>query len=289
MITKILDGLTNKIKDKKASTILFIIYKSVYILVIVAIIAYVLVKFLSRINKDLSDIPANIFMVFIILITILHMALRVAARRAVPLALYDCIDFDKYIYCLKYISANSSGKKAKKLNRYYLKLGEAEVLFYKGDFEEALKKLKEINIEDFNTGYQLPYYNLCFYIHLFLKNIEEAKTSTDLFKRMNQTNTSKERKKLVTTLSNNHNATYEIYIENKPNSYSSFHSGNVNSLKLAYLYHNLYFNALNQKLLGNNEGAKNLFEELSKENEELFFVQEAKKELENLKTEEEIL
>ncbi len=282
-LRKIFEILVDKTKNKKISTLL-LLWGTVYnILTFVSMVTLLVSILLLNRNANMFWVLSIIFIIVSISTYVIAILIRASAREAIPLVLYNRIDFDNYIHCLNFIKNKSGNKRLLKKNLYYLTIGEIEVLFFKGKFKDALKKIKEVDIDYINrnasySDIQLKYYYLYFHINLFLNNIEEVNKAKTYFEstRYIFRDTSKEE---VERFLKKHITIYRIFVDKKSDLKSVLSDKNPIKTRLMYLYNDLYFNALNKKLSGDLEESVRLLEILSKENEELFFVREAKKEL----------
>ncbi len=235
---------------------------------------YLIARKISVFDK----LAITIFVISLILYSI-AILIRILVKNAIDKIMYDDINFEKYIKCLTYIRNNSESKKLRRINTMNLVYAEAEVLFYKGEYEKALKKIKELDEQLLSKTLRDKYHYLYFNINLFLENIEELKKSINYFESIQQRSNNKNYLLKIQNLVSDTKAMTDIVIGKRSNNNCTFSKENSKRHKLSHIYLDLYFNALNSKLLGDFNHAEELFLELSKENEELFFVKEAKKEI----------
>ncbi len=273
-----LNILINKIKSYSYKRICFI-WDKVYnfLIMLFMLIAFVSGFLMAKDYMLFFSLAIKLF-ITALLIYILAIFTRIIIKKAIENILYEDIDFYKYIRCLEFIKNNSEGRRLVNINNIYLILAEAEVLFFKGEFQKSIVKLKEIENQKMSRAFCVKLSYLKFNNYLFLKNIDEVNKIIYSFEELNKKGQNSNLKRFVREL----NSMVDILYNNKYVENTSFSESNNNRSKLPHLYLDLYFNALNKKIVGEDLQAKKFFKELSEYEDELFIVREAKRELYNL-------
>ncbi len=210
-----------------------------------------------------------------IAIYIINIIIKLSARKAMNLLLYEKLDFVGYEYCLNYVLENSDYKQTIKINQEYLFLGNAEMFFYKGEFQNALDELNKIDKVKIDNKSKDKYHYWQFNVNLFLRNKDKVLEHKKYF----EVKYKQKQNKKVKMIINNFDAMIRIIIDEKYSESSLLLFDDNKSNYLSHMYLDLYMNGLNKKLSGAYNESIKLFEELSKGNEKLFFVREAKREL----------
>ena len=154
-----------------------------------------------------------------------------------------------------------------------LNLGCARAALYRGEFRDAIKYVNLISIQKYKIHYKSVYelnmlYIKCMsYLHLKMeKELFQFLTSSNIHKLKKIDNDN-----LLCILKQ-----AEKILSGETTDYFDNYSANTRLGKIIYTY----YAALNAQLKGEEARTRELFESIAQENPELFYVQEAKRYLE---------
>lgn len=182
------------------------------------------------------------------------------------------IDLDAYRY---FVGICKPGKKTGTI--YFNTFRKCRIELAEGRFKDALSIL-ETTMSNQHSGQASAYMQLLVFRQLILCSIhlaDEEKYQYWLSRLQGVATNRKSLLDLKDSLLGEMQAIYDLVINKQPNPFFETHSAKN---KFSYLF-NLYYKGLNARLNHDEEKALTCFEELAKENEQLFIVQQAKEEL----------
>lgn len=187
--------------------------------------------------------------------------------------LLDHIEIANYRQYLEKVMQKSYIVGAKK-DTYHIKL--VQVYFLEGRFNEALDQLKIISasLPRLNIQNQFIYFYYLFLVQLFNRQKAELESTLKAVSSLSLKN-----KEIESRLKSEVQALYNIQFEHQTNPY--FDTAEYRS-RLQFLTYR-YYQVLNAQVEGKQEKVYQLYTELAKENEDLFFVKEARNYLEGHK------
>ena len=182
------------------------------------------------------------------------------------------IDLDAYRY---FVGICKPGKKAETI--YFTTFRKCRIELAEGEFKDALSIL-ETTISNHSLEKVTTFRQLTIFRQLILCSIhlaDEEKYQYWLSRLQGVATNRKSLLKIKDSLLEEMQAIHDLVINKQLNSFFETHTAKN---RFSYLF-NLYYKGLNAQLNHDEEKAITYFEELSKENEQLFIVQQAKEEL----------
>ena len=215
-------------------------------------------------NKQLSP-TFFLFWIVIIQVFLIRYSTVVVYKNIPNIALLEELDFKKYIEISVVLSQKGRTKLIRREASEATKLNEAQVLYFKGNFQESLDMLDTINFSQFSRLTRVGYSDLANYYRISCKIQLRDLDGIEA---------------LVSKLKMNRKQTDAIIKISKGESVTFFENWSPKwKLEKISKWYNLALNHLNQD---QPEKAKACFQEIVNENPELFYVKEAKKYLEEL-------
>ena len=223
--------------------------------------------------QEKTKMLALLLMIFMWLVIFFIIYLRRISNKVIVFVINELVDLNKYIAFYQ-TEADSLIKLYRSNYQQNLEYVKGQVSFLKGEFNKSLVQFLQIDLSKvwkrYSKGYYLTncYYKLVSSVHLFdeqkIQKFEEQLLNASDYK--NQKSTLVEKAKSIK----------DIVFNKQPNNYFDDHSANSRLGKITYTY----YAALNARLKGEEARTRELFESIAQENPELFYVQEAKRYLE---------
>ena len=196
---------------------------------------------------------------------------------AIEEILTENIDLEKYldIYTLMYKKANRYSKEEQEASLIFT---DGRVKYYRGQFQDVQLTFDALDYNKVQKKYRtkllLRRYNFEMLSCILQKEREEYNRLKSEIETLSLSLPSDQ--ELRDNILKITSAAYSIIVEKQPNNYFDDHSVNSRLGKITYTY----YAALNAQLKGEEARTRELFESIAQENPELFYVQEAKRYLE---------
>jgi hypothetical protein len=223
-----------------------------------------------------SGLSKAIFFAISALVLILEYFILLFINVNLTSILIEQIDLDKWEKIPQYVYS----KKKNKSNLSVLLISYARVDYYRGNFEKSIEEGLKADLSTIKRNKMaLSFLN---WAYLYKSSLMLDKTA-DLEELKAKMRGVPFKGNTLINWSNNllnfYQIIEDIVVNKKPNDAINDWQPQYPGGKLAIL-EKTYFKALNEQLKGNDEKVRELFEQLSQENPDLFFVKEAKKYLE---------
>ena len=229
------------------------------VLFFILVLLVFLVLFFSK--KELPSIFYILVIIFDLMIVIIFFKSRGIYQRVLQQLLFEEINLGKYLEIANIRASFSLNRM--QLNEFIQtdKFIRGQVLFFRGQFQKALKVLELIDYKKITRQHRIGYQNTGnYYIYLSYLQLGD-------FQMMSK------------NLPDDYVALLEAIQAIKQGKPTDYFEKSIPKTHLESISTNYYL-ALNEINLGNPEKAKELFKKIANENPELFYVREARQYLE---------
>ena len=212
-------------------------------------------------DKNLMRIVVLIELPLFLLILFMRFAIRKISRY-----LFNDIRLNDYLEFLNYLYRYSKGGKRRKLYSISYDIGRGQIAYLRGEFRKSDEILESISLTQFQGQVRKKLENQVRYYQLLNRIHRGQSVPENDFKKVNEL----EKKKLL--------AIYDI-VNKKQNNFFALQKETNSLLELV---EKRYYDALNNYHIGDFQTAKRNFEKIMDITEDIFYIREAKKHLEEL-------